>query len=56
MNSSWAEVVLNKSIMSVTEEEHGHFNVSTIDYSYEFIEDFQDPQEKCHYHLSLIPY
>ena len=38
--------------MPDTEEEHGHSNVSTIDYSYEFIEDFQDPQGECYYRLA----
>ena len=46
--------MLNKSITLLTKEEQGHYTVSEIDYSYEFIEDFQDHQGKGYYQLSSI--
>lgn len=43
-----AEVVLHKSITYPNKEKN------EIDYSYEFIEDFQDPQEEWYYHLASL--
>ena len=50
--SDVAELVLHKSITFLTKEEHGHSNISEIEYSYEFIDDFQDHQGECYYQLS----
>ena len=44
--------MLYKSIKFHSEEEHGHSTISEIGYSYEFIEDFQDPREECYYRLA----
>ena len=44
--------MLYKSIKFHGKEEHGHSTVSEIGYSYEFIEDFQDPREECYYRLA----
>ena len=50
--SDAAELVLHKSITFLTKEEHGHSTISEIEYSYEFIEDFQDHQGECYHQLS----
>ena len=44
--------MLYKSITFLSVEEHGHSTISEIDYSYEFIEDFQDTQGECYYRLA----
>ena len=44
--------MLYKNITIHTKEEHGHSTVSEIDYSYEFIEDFQDPREEWYFWLT----
>lgn len=49
--SDAAELVLYKSITVHSKEEQGHSSVSEIDYSYEFIEDFQDPREEWYNRL-----
>ena len=52
--SDAAELVLYKSITFHSKEEHGHSTVSEIDYSYEFIEDFQDPREEWYFRLTSL--
>ena len=52
MLSDAAEIVLCKSITFLREEEHGHSTISEIDYSYEFIEDFQDPQGERYHNIT----
>ena len=49
-----AELVLYKSITVHSQEEHGHSTVAKIDYSYEFIEDFQDPREEWYFRLTSL--
>lgn len=46
--------MLYNSIKFLREEKHGHFTISEIGYSYEFIEDFQDPQGECYYRLASL--
>ena len=46
-----AELVLYKCIDLQHKEEHGHTSISEINYSYEFIEDFQDPRDEWYYRL-----
>ena len=46
--------MLYKCITVQSKEAQGHSTVSEIDYSYEFIEDFQDPREEWYFRLTSL--